>query len=133
VNPNYPAVARRSNHRCEYCRAPEKISPASFEVEHIFPTSLGGGDDSANLALACRSCNSFKSDSKTGWDDVTAAEVPLFDPRNDRWDQHFSVNFDAGMIHGLTPTGRATVSQLRMNDPQPLTARLIWIELGLFP
>lgn len=133
MNPRYPAVARRANHRCEYCRAPEKLSGFPFEVEHVHPISLGGGDEPANLALACRACNTFKTDATTGRDEVTAAEVPLFNPRADRWDEHFSLDLDTGVVVGLTPTGRATVAQLRFNDPQHLTARLIWIELRLYP
>jgi HNH endonuclease len=133
VNPDYAAVARRARHRCEYCRAPEKLSSSTFEVEHVHPTSRGGGNEAANLALACRSCNTFKADAIAGWDDVTSAEAPLSNPRADRWDEHFSLDPDAGVIVGLTPTGRVTVAQLRFNDPHPLTARLIWIELGIYP
>ena len=108
MNPRYPDVARRAAHRCEYCRAPEAIFNFPFEVEHVNPSSRGGGDELSNLALACRSCNSFKGDATTGWDDATAADVPLFDPREERWDEHFSPDLDTGMIHGLTATGRAT-------------------------
>lgn len=37
MNPNYPPVAERAGHRCEYCHAPEAIFNVLFEVEHIIP------------------------------------------------------------------------------------------------
>lgn len=132
MNPRHPAVSRRARQRCEYCRAPEKISNSAFEVEHIEPVSRGGTDASSNLALSCPSCNGHKSAATTGWDDDTAAEVPLLNPRTDRWDEHFAFDVDTGTIHGLTPTGRATVTRLCMNDPLPLAARLLWVELGIY-
>jgi 5-methylcytosine-specific restriction endonuclease McrA len=109
VNPRHPAVARRARHQCEYCHAPEKISNSAFEIEHIEPVSRGGTDASSNLALACPCCNGHKSAATTGWDDDTAAEVSLFNPREDRWDEHFAFDVDTGTIHGMTPPGRATV------------------------
>lgn len=57
MNPNYRDVARRAEHRCEYCRAPEVIFNFAFEVEHIVPKSQLGSNELSNLALACRCCN----------------------------------------------------------------------------
>ncbi len=66
MNARYPFVARRARHRCEYCHAPESLFNFPFEVEHVVPRSHDGGDDEANLALACRACNVAKSDHLTG-------------------------------------------------------------------
>ena len=133
MNPRYPAVARRANHRCEYCRAPEAVFNFPFEVEHIVPTSHGGDDEELNLALTCRSCNLHKSNYLTGPDGVTGTEVALFNPRTDRWAEHFEWDLDRGEIRGLTATGRATVERLRLNDPVQIAARLLWIRLRVFP
>ncbi|MCE9567547.1 MAG: HNH endonuclease [Planctomycetes bacterium] len=133
MNSKYPVVARRGNHRCEYCRAPEAIFNFPFEVEHVFPTSRGGSDDESNLALTCRSCNLHKSDVVTVWDSVAEEEVALFNPRTDRWSEHFELELERGEIRGLTATGQATVTQLHLNDPIQLMARLLWIQLRLFP
>jgi hypothetical protein len=54
LNPLYPQIAERAEHRCEYCRAPEAIFNFPFEVEHILPSTRGGVDEPFNLALACR-------------------------------------------------------------------------------
>jgi hypothetical protein len=75
MNPRYPAVAARAGHRCEYCFAPEAVFNLPFEVEHVIPPGAGGGDDDVNLALACRSCNLFKSNRIVGYDPVTSATV----------------------------------------------------------
>jgi hypothetical protein len=42
VNPNYPFVAARAKHICEYCHAPEAVFNLPFEVEHIIPSAHGG-------------------------------------------------------------------------------------------
>jgi hypothetical protein len=133
VNPRYTAVARRADHRCEYCRAPERLFNTKFDVEHVTPVSRGGADDPENLALACRICNQKKGDATTGPDPAGAAQVYLFDPRRDRWIEHFAIDPDDLSVLGLTPAGRATVERLDMNNADQLAARAIWAELGLFP
>jgi hypothetical protein len=133
MNPHYPSVARRAGHRCEYCRAPEAVFNFPFEVEHAVPTSRGGRDEEGNLCLACRACNLRKSDRLAWHDDVTGQEVALFNPRTDRWSDHFVVDLESGEIHGSTPTGRATVVCLDLNHPLQLTAWPIWLRLRLFP
>ena len=133
MNPLHPRVATRAFHRCEYCRAPELISNLEWEVEHIEPQSAGGQGDLENLALACRSCNLHKSSRQTCLDPETQARVPLFHPRRDTWAAHFTFDASSGALLGLTPTGRATVACLRMNRPVQTTARLLWIQMNLFP
>jgi hypothetical protein len=133
MNPSYPSVARRAGHRCEYCHAPEAVFNFPFEVEHVHPTSRGGAEDDANLCLSCRACNLRKSDRLEFRDEVTQESVPLFDPRRQRWPEHFQVDSESGEIQGTTPTGRATVACLDLNHPLQITARQLWLRLRLFP
>ncbi|MFN7948436.1 MAG: HNH endonuclease [Blastocatellia bacterium] len=133
MNPHYHYIAARARHCCEYCRAPEEIFNFPFEVEHIIPQAKDGRDDESNLALACRSCNLFKSDHVTGLDENTNTEISLFNPRADEWLQHFEVEPETGLIQGITSTGRATVARLQMNSPAQLAARKQWMPLGIFP
>jgi len=133
VNAKYPAIAERARYRCEYCHAPESVFNFPFEVEHIYPQARGGSDDLGNLALSCHACNLFKSDFDTGPDEGGQAEVPLFHPRRDLWDLHFAVDIERAEIVGRTPAGRATIERLRMNRPRQISARLRWIQLGVFP
>jgi hypothetical protein len=45
---------------------------------------------------------------------MTQALVPLFNPRLERWLDHFE--FAGALVAGITPTGRATVDLLQMNS-----------------
>ena len=133
MNPYYAEVALRAAHRCEYCRAPEAVFNFPFEVEHIIPTVAKGADALDNLALACRACNLRKADHMAARDPETAAEVRLFHPRLDRWEEHFAIQIESAIVYGLTPIGRATVADLGMNVASQLAARIQWVRLGLFP
>jgi 5-methylcytosine-specific restriction endonuclease McrA len=53
-------IFEASGGACFYCRAPINIE--TFEVDHMMPKALGGGDEGVNLAAACRQCNRCKSD-----------------------------------------------------------------------
>jgi hypothetical protein len=133
VNPRYPQVAARAGHRCEYCHAPESLFNFAFEVEHVTPAAAGGADAESNLALSCRSCNVHKSNRTQAIDPESLADVPLFDPRAARWDDHFRVDSETGRILGLTASGRATVAALAVNSDSQVAARRQWSRLGLFP
>ena len=62
---------------------------ARLEVEHIIPLAKGGTDDEPNLWLASPICNGHKSDKAQAVDAVTGVIVPLFNPRTQRWTDHF--------------------------------------------
>ena len=89
--------------------------------------------DDSNLALACRACNLFKSNHLTGTPDDGEEGEALFHPRNQQWDEHFRVDLDTGVVSGLTRFGLATIARLRMNAATQVTARNLWIRLGLYP
>ena len=133
MNPLYPAVAERAGFRCEYCLAPEQVFNFAFEVEHIQPRSAGGDDSSENLALACESCNLFKSDATAGRDEVEARQVPFFHPRRDRWEEHFAFDGETAEILAVTAIGRVTVARLKINSAFQIRARRQWMRLGLYP
>ncbi len=133
MNLRYALVSARAEHRCEYCHAPEAIFNFPFEVEHVIPPGQAGSDTDENWALACRSCNLFKSDGLDGTDSETGKTVALFHPRHDVWEENFAAVVEEGTVIGLTPTGRATVARLRMNSPTQRFARQQWHRLGLFP
>jgi 5-methylcytosine-specific restriction endonuclease McrA len=129
----YQLVARRAGHRCELCRAPEVAFNFPFEVEHVVPPSRGGGDEPDNLAPSCRACNVRKGDAVAGFDEQTGGVVPLFNPRADRWADHFRLDPDCCERVGLTPAGRAMIVRLEMNHPLQVTARDVWARLRLYP
>jgi hypothetical protein len=132
MNPRYASVAERAAHHCEYCHAPEAVFNFPFEVEHIVPPGLGGTDEESNWALSCRACNLHKSTHLEGIDPENRMSVRLFNPREHRWNEHFTADKATGTLLGLTATGRATVDCLKMNRPAQLTARRLWMRLGFF-
>jgi hypothetical protein len=98
-------VRQRANYRCEYCRSPERICTTRFTLEHVIPKSLGGTDDIENLALACRHCNERRYNFLAGFDPETQTIVPLFNPRQQNWSDHFIGSADGCTIIGTTPIG----------------------------
>lgn len=132
MNPHYPFVARRARHICEYCRAPEAVFNLPFEIDHIIPLSRGGDDDQNNLALSCRSCNLYKSDSVSAFDEETQTAIRFFNPRLDDWAEHFVFDRKTGEIKSITPIAEATILRLRINSKAQLAARIQWLQLGFF-
>lgn len=126
-------VVETAGHRCEYCQTQELIIGMPLEVEHITPEAQGGSSDETNLCLACPRCNRHKGTQTTFKDEETGAEVPLFHPRQQEWRDHFAWRQNGLYLVGLTPTGRATVAALKINNPYIVRSRRIWTEAGWHP
>src|ERR1051325_5285755 len=114
-------VAERAGYACEYCLLPDRLFTGAFHVEHVIPRVHGGTDEPNNLAYACSRCNENKSVNLSGIDAMTGQVAVLYNPRNQKWSEHFHIEFAA--IAGLTETGRATVIVLRMNDEPRIKLR----------
>ena len=107
-------VTRRAGGRCEYCRIREDADPLfRFHIEHVIAKQHRGATDESNLAHSCHHCNLHKGPNLTAIDPANGAIVTLFNPRTQRWEDHFTVA--DGTVSGLTPVGRATLGLLRMN------------------
>jgi len=119
-------VRRRARDRCEYCLIPQEATPYfTFHVEHIIAKQhVDDADDAARLGLACNRCNAYKGPNLSSIDPLTGQIVLLFNPRQDRWEDHFSLH--GGEVTGLTPVGRATVRLLNMNAEHRLVLREEW-------
>jgi hypothetical protein len=107
-------VRQRADDVCEYCGLRQEQEPLPFHVEHIVPRHHGGADTPDNLALACHHCNLHKGPNLAGLDPESGQLTRLFDPRADRWEEHFARL--GNEIVGLTAIGRTTVEVLRMNE-----------------
>ena len=68
-----------------------------------------------------------------GIDPATGQHSLLYNPREETWETHFQFELNSGMILGLTPVGRVTISQLQMNRPSQILARLHWMKLEMYP
>ena len=132
VSPSLRAdVAKRAGERCEYCGLAQVGQEAAFHVDHVVPISENGPTTADNLALACVSCSLRKWAKLTAPDPESAAEVPLFNPRSQKWSDHF--RWDEVIVVPLTSTGRATVAGLAMNRPLIVDIRREEIARGRHP
>ena len=126
-------VRRAAGDRCGYCRSPQRLVLARLEIEHIRPRALGGSDDEENLWLSCSLCNRYKGPSVDGLDSLSQEAVPLFNPRAQVWSAHFAWSEDGTRIVGTTPTGRATVDVLQLNNAIAVEVRRNWVLAGWHP
>ena len=82
-------IARRAKERCGYCLVSALVTGVDLQVEHLCPTSQGGLTVEDNLGLACAECNQKKAGRTLAVDPLTKKQVPLFNPRQDGWNDHF--------------------------------------------
>ena len=118
---------------CAFCRTPESLTVVIFEFEHILPRSIGGETTFENLCLSCPTCNRYKSDRTFGSSHEPTQRTPLFHPHRETWTEHFEWNENSTELIGLTRTGVATIDVLRMNRPQLVRVRRLWVAMGGHP
>lgn len=108
-------IIARAQGRCEYCQSWMNYATQSFVFEHIIPLSRNGKSTLENLALSCGGCNGHKYNKVEAPDPIGGTLTPLFDPRRQKWQDHFS--WDENYLHavGLTAIGRVTVITLKLN------------------
>lgn len=126
-------VRHRAGGCCEYCLSQEFFSSTPFSIEHINPVSKGGDNRLDNLALACQGCNGFKYNKTHHFDAVSQQLVPLYHPRKDLWEHHFTWNVDFTRIIGITPVGRTTIDCLKLNRAEAVNLRQLLIVFGEHP
>src|SRR5689334_24417504 len=99
----------------------QALQGATFHIKHVVPRSRGGSSIPENLAWACSGCNLHKADRVEAADPSSGKALPLFNPRTDRWSDHF--RWDGFEIAALTPRARATVAALELNHPRRVQIR----------
>lgn len=119
--------------RCAYCKTAEWLTVSIFEYEHIIPLSAGGETIFANLCFACPTCNRYKARRHFIRDEATQQAIPLFNPQQQHWDEHFLWSADGTEIISLTRAGELIISALRMNRPQYLRVRRMWVQMNEHP
>ncbi|MEO0895439.1 MAG: HNH endonuclease signature motif containing protein [Bacteroidota bacterium] len=109
------AVSERAMGMCEYCLMHEDDGFFTFHIDHIISLKHGGTNELDNLCLACMFCNGNKSS------DIGTILLPgdrfirLYNPRKDKWQDHFTFDKDEGILQAKTDIGRATIKVLEMN------------------
>lgn len=126
-------IRQKFKDTCAYCQTAEYLTVTTFEIEHIVPLSVGGQTLLENLCLACPFCNRHKASRQTVIDPETGQQEHLFNPQTQQWKEHFKWNEDGTEIIGITPTGKVTISTLKMNRPQMIRVRKMWVKFGEHP
>ena len=124
-------VVARAEEICAYCLIAEDDTFYGCEADHILSEKHGGRTDAENLAYACVCCNQAKGSDIGSVDPATGRLAPLFNPRSQKWSDHFSVA--DGVIAPRTGCGRATVSLLRLNEPERVEERRVLALRGPAP
>ena len=123
-------VQQRAGNRCEYCLLPQESDEWPFHVEHVIAKQHGGGGEPENLCWSCSRCNLYKGPNIASVEPTTGDVVALFNPRNQQWSSHFTLQ-DARII-GISAIGRATARLLNMNDDRRIELRRDLISRGVF-
>ena len=126
-------VRQRAANRCEYCKSHQDYVMGRLQIDHVLPVVRDGSDDSDNLCLACELCNQYKWTKTDEVDPLGGQRVPLFNPRRQKWSDHFAWSGNGAEITGLSPVGRATVIALSLNNELAVTVRKNWFQAGWHP
>jgi len=63
----------------------------------------------------------------------TGELVLLFNPRQQKWTEHFEWNEAGTHILGKTAIGKTTIQALDLNSQFRVLARALWVEAGWHP
>jgi len=123
-------IANRASLLCEYCLITEADTFYGCEVDHIISLKHDGSSEADNRAYACALCNRAKG-SDIGSISASGEFTGFFNPRTDRWAEHFRL--DAAVIRPLTIVGEVTARILGFNDSARLHEREELIRFGKYP
>ena len=110
---------------------PAALDEAPFQVDHVRAAKHHGPTELSNLAWACFACNIHKSCNAAGYDPETDEMQPLFNPREQDWQEHFE--WHGSRLRGKTPIARATIDVLGVNADDRVAYRRELIKEGCFP
>ena len=124
-------VVERAQQICEYCLIHEEDTHFGCQIDHIISEKHGGVTEAENLAYACSFCNRFKGSDVGSVMEELGEFVRFFNPRIDRWRDHFQLN---GIeIVPSTTVGAATAKILQFNEIDRLLERQELQLLGRYP
>jgi hypothetical protein len=124
-------VIARAENCCEYCLLPQELVASTHQADHVIAEKHGGQTVLENLALSCTVCNRRKGSDISSLDPVTGTLVPLFNPRTQRWAEHFRL--DGAHIIGVTAEGRTTSAFLQLNAIERLVERAAFLRMERYP
>jgi hypothetical protein len=125
-------VADRAHQCCEDCRVVQGIHTIDFAIDHVIAQKHGGQTVAENPCFSCYWCSSYKGSDLSSVDWAAGGQiVPLFNPRQQRWDDHFTLK--RAVLQALTATGRVTIFLLRLNAPERIEERELLLRLNIYP
>ena len=124
-------VEARANHLCEYCLLHADDTYLGCQIDHVIAEKHGGPTEVENLCLACAICNRAKGSDIGSIAPSTGEFSRFYNPRIDRWTEHFALKGVA--IQPRTPTGEATAKILGLNLPDRLLEREMLQSNGSYP
>ncbi len=83
--------------------------------------------------MACELCTQYKWTQTKGLDPLSGEKAFLFNPRQQKWKEHFNWSKAGTEIIGLTTCGRATIQALRLHNSLAVTVRKNWVQAGWYP
>ncbi|HEX6800655.1 MAG TPA: HNH endonuclease signature motif containing protein [Ktedonobacterales bacterium] len=125
------AVISRALQCCENCWTPDDAPLVAHEVDHVIAERHKGKTELANLAYACFRCNRLKGSDLSSIDPQTGTITRLYNPRTDRWIEHFRLLTDAAIV-AQSAIGRTTLDFLDMNDPELRGLRGVLMQQGRY-
>jgi hypothetical protein len=123
-------VTNRAEGLCEYCLIHEDDTFFGCHIDHVISEKHGGLTEANNLAYACTFCNLHKGSDIASITE-SGALTRLFDPRVDKWSEHFVLV--GNVIQPLTAIGEVTVQILRFNHSDQLLERQELINVKRYP
>lgn len=124
-------VAARADYLCEYCLVAEEDTFFGCHVDHIISIKHRGETKAENLAYACAFCNRFKGSDIASLTSETGALIRFFNPRIDRWADHFQLG--GLLINSRSEIGEVTARILRFNDNERVLERQELNRMGRYP
>ncbi|HEX3053169.1 MAG TPA: HNH endonuclease signature motif containing protein [Aggregatilineaceae bacterium] len=99
-------VIERAGNCCEYCRVSQEDRVMPYEVDHIIAEKHGGATTSDNLCWSGYLCNGYKGSDIGSIDwEGSGKLTALFNPRQQKWDEHFRLNLATAYIEAVARAG----------------------------
>jgi hypothetical protein len=99
------------------------------QVDHVVSEKHGGATEADNLAFSCALCNRAKG-TDLGSRTVAGEFVRFFNPRADRWEDHF--HLQGSMFAPKTAIGEVTIKILQLNATERIMERDLLMRIGRY-
>jgi hypothetical protein len=126
-------VATRALGLCEYCLIHEDDTFFGCQIEHVIARKHGGATAPENLAYACLYCNAHKGSDIASIAPGSSKVTRLYNPRTDRWSDHFRLHPHDLTMHAKTDVGAVPLQLLQLNHSDRLVERESLREIGGYP